>query len=260
MVVVRSGIDDAAVRAQVLVRDPGFHPLFGDVQDGHRRRLGPGSGRRGHGEQGLQGRRRVLAAAYGRVDVVHDLAAVRGYEIADLRRVYARPAPDRDETVETAFPGEVRRRLQRVGRRLDARAVPDLDLHAGTLDHLPHAVRYAGLDHPRVRDEHDPPHAQPLDLPTNLIGGAQTVLQRGRLHGEDRLVAVSLHATPPLPRGRPGFPVPLLRPIYVRPNPAASNVEIGPFTLGRMVYANNIYLPFPSIICATAMPERGERR
>ncbi len=75
------GVDDPAVAAQVLVRDPRLHPLFGDVKDGDRRRLGAGPGCGRDRDQGLQRRGRLLASADRRVDVVHDLAAVRSDEV-----------------------------------------------------------------------------------------------------------------------------------------------------------------------------------
>ena len=142
------GVHDAAVGAEVLVRDAGLHPLFGDVQDRHRRRLGARARGRRDGEQRLQGAGRLLAAADGGVDVVHDLTTVRRYEVGDLRRVDARPAADRDEPVEVSFDGEVRRGLEGVVRRLHARAVPHLDLYAFGLDQLHDAARYVALTTP----------------------------------------------------------------------------------------------------------------
>src|ERR687893_754546 len=194
-------VHEAAVGTQKLVGDAALHPLVRDVQDRHGRRLGPGAGRRGHRQQRLQGGRRLLAVAYGGVYVVHDLTAVRRDEVGDFRRVYAGPTPHGHEPVEVAVPGEVRRRLQRVGRRLDAGAVPHLNLHALRLDELLYAARYAGPDDPRVGDEHDPVHAEPPDLPADLLGRAPPVLYGRRLHGKDGLVAVGTHALP--------FPAPI---------------------------------------------------
>ena len=170
------------------MRDACLHPLFGDVQDRHGRRLGARARGRRDGQKRLQRARRGLSAADGGVDVVHDLTAVRRYEVRDLRRVDARSAADRDEPVEVSFLGEVRRRLKRVVRRFNARAVPHLDLYALGLDQLDYPSRYVSLHDAGVRDEHHPPDAHPLQLPARLFRGAGTVLQRRRLHRKDRLV------------------------------------------------------------------------
>src|SRR5215217_5745045 len=143
------------------------------------------------------------ATADRRVDVVHDLPPVRGDEVRDLRRVDARSATNRHEPVEAPFHGEVRRLLKRLRRRLHAGPIVELDLDPFGLDQLLDAGRYTDLDNPRVRDEHHPVHAHPLDLPADLLRGPGSILERRGLHREDGLVA---RAAVPLPAHMPPVP------------------------------------------------------
>jgi hypothetical protein len=146
------GVDDAAVGTEVLVRDAALHPLIRDVQDRDRSGLRARARGRGDGEKRLQGTGRLPASADRGVDVVDDLTPVRRYEACDLGRVDARPAAYADERFEVAFDGEVCRGLEGIVRRLDARAVPHLDLYAFRLDRLHDAARYVRLDDARVGD------------------------------------------------------------------------------------------------------------
>jgi hypothetical protein len=121
----------------------------------------------------------------------------------DLGRVYARPAANSDEPFEVSFDGKVCRGLEGIVRRLDARAVPHLDLYAFRLDRLHDATRYVRLDYARVGDEHHPPDAHLLQLPASLFRGAWAVLQRRSFHGKDGLVVrsrVVMHDELPFPR------------------------------------------------------------
>ena len=181
-------VDDRLVRPQVAVRDAGLHVLLGDVEDRHGRRLGAGAAGGGDRQQRLERGRRLAPAADRRVHVLHELAAVGGDQVGDLGGVDARPAADPDEAVEAAVDREGGGLGERGVGRLDARAVPHLGLDPRGLDRLLHAAGDPGGRHAGIRCQHRSLHAEALELPARLGGGAGPVLERRRLEREDLLV------------------------------------------------------------------------
>jgi hypothetical protein len=166
------------------------------------------------------------------VDVVDDFAPVRRYEAGDLRGVDARPAADGYEAFEASFDREIRRGLEGVLRRLDAGAVPHLDLHTFGFDQLLDAARYVRPHDAWVGDQHHPSDAHPLQLPAGLLRGTGTVLQRRRLHREDGLVVRVMHD------GALPFPAIDARALDTRPS-RRIHVRVlatSPFAVGRVAY------------------------
>ena len=100
-------------------------------------------------------------------------AGVRGDQVGDLGRVDARAAADRDEAVDAGVARDVGGLLERLERRLHADAVVDHHLDALGLDAAAHAVGVARRGDAGIGDEQRARHAEALELPAGVGGGAR---------------------------------------------------------------------------------------
>ena len=188
------GVDDRLRRTQVAVRDPGLDAQRGDVEHGHGRRLRARPGRRRDREMRPQRRGRPAAPADRRIDVVDHGRRVRDDQVRDLGGVDRRAAADGDEPVNAGVARERRRLLERVQRRLHARAVEHDDGDARRLDRRPHALGVARSGNARIGHQQRARCAQAGELPARVGGRARPELDRRRLEREDRLPLAVMRA------------------------------------------------------------------
>ena len=192
-----SGSTIALRRAQVAVRDPGLDLHVGDVEHGDGRRLRAGARRGRDREVRPQRRRRLAALADRRVDVVHDRRRVgrdRGRRPSRCRCSSRRRPTTKPST--SASTREVGGVLEGLERRLHAGAVVDDDLDALA----PRSLARTRSGWPSggdagVGDQQRALHAEALELPAGVGGGAGPELDRRRLQGEDRLVLAGMRSS-----------------------------------------------------------------
>ena len=146
-------VEHAQRRPQVAVRDAGLQLLLDQVEDRDASAFARRAEGGGAGDMRLQRAWNRPRFADRGVDVGQEIGGIGGIEVGGFRGVDGRAAAERDEAVEFAVPGEIRRRLEGAVGRLDLDGVIDRHVDPGAASDLARGLQRRQLGDARVAEQ-----------------------------------------------------------------------------------------------------------